>query len=578
MRATLRRAAASAWAVQLLPAVAVGLALRLYLLPDQILLDDEWHALNFVLSKSLPSVSMRHGLGANCIPQNIYSYLLLHSAGWSEMLLRLPSLVCSALALAILPFMVQRIWGGRVAVIFAYLLAISPCVIFYSRLCRPYAAVLFFGMFSLLSLFRWLREDKLSHMLGYAVAAFMTVYLHLYAALFVVTPLLCLFGLRLLKRLGQVRTTLPSTLRLSQAAAIIVVLAALLIAPANIVNPWWMAVSGYSGATWQTWRDFWSLLSGTHWGALQLIFAALVLPGFFFVLRDDRVIGGLLLTCVLAFVLRVCTSSQEGIDVAIQIARYGIILFPIAFLLAAVSLARLLERLSSRLPKGEGPVIAALVPAVVAALFLGFGPLRGIYRRPNNFTNQSAFQYSYEPTDWSVTRERGFYKGKGLTMKKTDVPEVYFKLASASGIAGIIEYPMMLGDHFNQYYYYQVFHRKRTAIGYMPNGQFEPLPSKDDFIYGNVSLDYIFRRMPSVPEGSMHFRNLVALNDTRRLRASFSQWLIIVHNNIWIESLPGLHLPDTGPDAGMEAIARFLAEQGHRMVYKDAKLTILQVP
>ena len=52
-----------------LPA-ALGIFLRLFALPGQVLVDDEWHSLNFVLGKSFFSVLTTHGLGANCIPQN----------------------------------------------------------------------------------------------------------------------------------------------------------------------------------------------------------------------------------------------------------------------------------------------------------------------------------------------------------------------------------------------------------------------------------------------------------------------------------------------------------------------------
>ena len=112
------------------PALLIGLVFRLYGLPQQIRLDDEWHSLNFVLDKSLREVLTTHGLGANCIPQNFINWLLLRTIGWSEISLFLPSALCGLAGLLVFPRLVGRLAGRTAALFFAYLFALSPCVIF----------------------------------------------------------------------------------------------------------------------------------------------------------------------------------------------------------------------------------------------------------------------------------------------------------------------------------------------------------------------------------------------------------------------------------------------------------------
>ena len=81
-------------------AFVVGLALRCYLLSDQIFADDEWHGFYFALGKS-PGWLLTHFSipGATCIPLNFYIWVLGQTTGWSETLLRLPSLLSGLLLL-----------------------------------------------------------------------------------------------------------------------------------------------------------------------------------------------------------------------------------------------------------------------------------------------------------------------------------------------------------------------------------------------------------------------------------------------------------------------------------------------
>ena len=63
------------WLVACCLFALTGMALRLASWSSQTLLDDEWHALNFVFTRSLRDVFLQQGLGANSIPVNVYCWL-----------------------------------------------------------------------------------------------------------------------------------------------------------------------------------------------------------------------------------------------------------------------------------------------------------------------------------------------------------------------------------------------------------------------------------------------------------------------------------------------------------------------
>ncbi|MGO8930197.1 MAG: hypothetical protein ACLQU3_25285 [Limisphaerales bacterium] len=564
------------WLLAFAGAVAVGIALRLWALPDQILLDDEWHSLNFVIDKSFSQVFAGQGLGANCIPQNLYNWLLLHSVGWSETLLRLPSVLCGIAALVLFPLLCLRISGPAASLTFAWLLAVSPCVIFYSRLCRPYSMVLFFGFLSILSLVAWLRRDRLLYMLAYAAFGFLAIYYHLYAAIPVLTPLACLFVFSLSpqpvrERLAR-NSRLPPVRAMVLPGLIISGLALLFIVPANIGNPWWQDVQGVDRFTVRTFLNFLSLLSGTRFPELILAFAALSCLGLFFLLRSDTVFGILALAIIVVFFAFVALSTQRGMHAAIQIARYGITLFPLSFLLAAIGLNGLFGNKGSFTLRRPWQLLASAL--FIAALFF-LGPLRETYARPNNYTNQDAFQDSYKPFDWSLSRIRDLRSRP--QMNKNDIPALYFDQSVMSAAAGIIEYPQFIGDTCNLYYFYQHYHKKPVAAGYVPEFRFAQLQSKDDFVYQNTPFDYVLSRAAAKRPGKLRFKNMVPITDLLYMNVHFRDWLVVVHKDLIAEMFPGEQVSRGEAYQRSAILAGFLKKNIGEPVFEDNKTVVWRI-
>jgi len=105
-------------------------------------------------------------------------------------MLRTPSLVAGISALAILPMLVKRVWGPPVACVNAALLAVSPVLVFYSRIMRPYAPVMLLATSSVLLTLAWLKEGRRRGFLLSALCGSLAVCNHLYTAIPVGVPLL----------------------------------------------------------------------------------------------------------------------------------------------------------------------------------------------------------------------------------------------------------------------------------------------------------------------------------------------------------------------------------------------------
>src|SRR5690348_11039314 len=96
--------------VALALALVTGIFLRSYLLPDQVLIDDEWHGFFYAIGKS-PLWLLTHFSvpGATCIPLNFYTWLLGATVGWTETWLRLPSWIFGVLCVLVCPLLARKI-------------------------------------------------------------------------------------------------------------------------------------------------------------------------------------------------------------------------------------------------------------------------------------------------------------------------------------------------------------------------------------------------------------------------------------------------------------------------------------
>jgi 4-amino-4-deoxy-L-arabinose transferase-like glycosyltransferase len=519
--------------------VLLGALLRLWNLPSQVLLDDEWHALNFVIGKSFTDMFVQQGMGANSIPVNIYTWLVLHTVGWSELLLRVPSVLAGIATVAVLPLLARRLWGGTVAMIAAALLAVAPTLIFYSRVARPYGPVMLFGAAATLLTLLWVRSGRRRDLLLAALTGSVAIYYHLYATIPVGIPLGLCFLCALYRPTARLLASSTPVRDLLIAGGVLAAIVGVAVVIPNLLHPWWMSggIHGKDYATLKTGRDLLSLIAGSPQPFCFLLVGGLAVGGVLLLIIRTRLEGMLFIAPFILFAIIAMKTSQEGSQAAIQVARYGITLVALWYLTVAIAV----ERLLGGLLRSSGPGRHWLGRAVLCLAWLPFlltSPLWEIYRLPNNFMNHSAFQYHYEPHTWERSRERDL--AAGYSMRQQDIPRYYFSDRIKS-VAGIIEYPMMIGDHFNLYHYYQHFHQRPVRVGYFPNvangWQY------DKFVRGNVPVDDVISRLSPQLQSACDWRAMVDITDLANMRQHFGGWLLILHRNPMAEAFP--HIIDS---------------------------------
>jgi len=506
--------------------ILAGVFLRCYLISDQILLDDEWHSLDFVPGRTLSHLALHWGTGANSIPLNLYFLLLLRSYGWSEILLRLPSLLAGVLSLYILPALVRRVAGSATALLFGVLLAISPFLVYIARFARPYSVVCLLTFVSLLALYFWSTCGKPAHAVVYVLLSGLSVYFHLFAVIAVVAPLGFLLLAALIPVLrrwawGDERTP-PRTGHIVGLTGGLVAVVCVLVLPPLVLSRF-PQVPTSDRANLETLAGFSTLLSGTGSSLLTGLFIVLCFYGLYLLFTTRFLLGGMAGSVLLSYFLAFLITEHYGIQIPLVLSRYAIALFPIGILLAAVG-ARGLIASSGK----ARTIVTAAVALFVCALFVS-GPLPSTYDAPNNFTNHSAFQESYEKKRWDRSYRSDFLPE--LSVHKSGIPRFYGCLANASGVDEIIEFPMYVGNHVNLLYYYQHFHGKRVRVGYSL-GFGQQSPSRG-LIYGNRFIDMPLSRVRD--RTKLRFDNLVDTADVEALTRGEPRY-IVLHKNFFNEA------------------------------------------
>jgi hypothetical protein len=436
-------------------AFLVGLLLRCYLLADQVFADDEWHGFYFALGKS-PGWLLTHFSipGATCMPLNFYIWLLGHTVGWSEMLLRLPSLVCGVLLL-LCPVLAHRFIGTRRTVLLAFLLAVSPVLIFYSRICRPYSAVAFLGFAAVLLAARWQQAGSRKSAALFVIMGVLAIYFHLFAVVTVAAPFLAAFTtLAWRRRRGAKESPVagPTFTQWLWAGAIIACLSAVLVLPALIhsMQTTFFSValkgsfeaSGFAGMSW--------LISGTGQPAVAALFWLAVVGGAAEQCRRNPWLGWMLISLFPLHLLALVLSHPDGAHSAIVLTRYCIPLAPVCLFFAACGIQWALEAIAAKATLQ--PVLQTIIGLVfVGALFIS-GPLPQCYVAPNNFTSHGAYQHRYRIIDWGWS----FFSDlippdwrPGAVIVVDEVSPFYQTLGKEAGGRPIVEYPMVIGDAFN---------------------------------------------------------------------------------------------------------------------------------
>lgn len=358
----------------LVPPLLAAALLRIWGLAGQVVLGDELHPIRSVVLHDLGTILTSYRAADPCIPLTAFlEVATLAGLPLTEVLLRLPALLAGIATVVVLPLAVLPAVGRRRALLFAWFLALSPSLVFYSRIGRPYAIIVLLGLLASAAFWRFWDGGGARWGALYALLGATAAWFHLLAAPAVAAPLAWAVGDVLTRR---VRGRRPPERRRglgSLAAAG----AGLALGFAAFLVPAWPSFQAVVGAKVAGGRPGVGTLAGalvlqagTPSPPLVVAFWVLTLLGGMVLLRERprlAVYGTVVLA--LQWFAVVAVLQPTGSEHIVVIERYALVVFPLVLLAAVAGLDRLWTAGAGR-PARRWAARGAAV-AVVAGLVAG---------------------------------------------------------------------------------------------------------------------------------------------------------------------------------------------------------------
>jgi len=419
-------------------AIALGTALRGFRLLDQAPVDDEWHAIHRVLGMDYGEIATSFGLVDHCIPLTLYLKLAAETIGVGDVVFRLPSFVAGVASLVVLPALVRRHVETRSVHLFAWLVAISPLLIVYTRTARPYAIAVLFSILALAALERWWQEDAPPRALAYGVWAALACWFLPVVAPFVAAPLLVLAIATMRSEGGSARALVD---RLAPPALAFGIFAALLLLPPLLSHP--EAVTAKLGGERPDLAGMGRaarFLVGASSPWVTGLFAVLAVVGAFGLSRGAPRFAALILSASGLQVAALAAIAPEYGWLGIVNARYLLPALPVFLLCVAVGTSH----------SALGRSSPALASVALCALLLA-----------NSHLTTTLFDTQrWLPNRWIAEME-------GTPARATRVPAFYRELAlEPPGSVRLVESPWYYSLWNNLLPFYEQVHRQEVRVGF----------------------------------------------------------------------------------------------------------------
>ena len=345
----------------LLLAVAVGVTLRLWNLGAQVMAGDELHAVRAALERPVSGILFVYQSPDNCIPLTLFDRLVLEAGGrLGEWIVRMPALLAGLALLVLGPWWAWRRLGPGTAAVFAALLAISPALVFYSRIARPYAPAALLGFLTVAAFDAWQRRPGSGPAAAYVAFASLALWFHLGSGPLVVAPLV-VGGIAVVLRRGRGTAAL-----LGLAGAIAVAFLALLL-PARATL---LALVSEKHETFALvpgeGAEVAALLAGVRFTSVAVGFWLLVAIGIARLGRRDRWLAALAVAALGGQLTGIALLAPMGLQSPVILDRYLMPALPWALVLVAEALGAPWPDRWRRLQPG--------VAVLAVAMLLSLGP------------------------------------------------------------------------------------------------------------------------------------------------------------------------------------------------------------
>jgi len=389
------------------PAFAVGVLVRLWNIENQIVGGDELHAVRRSLTMPLSEILVTYHESDNCLPLTaIYRMWIDSGRPLTEMVLRVPVLLSGFALLLLAPWAVTRKFGARTGVVLAWLLAISPLLINYSRTVRSYMPSVTLACLAVVAFMTWWRGGGRAWVLVYVLIAALAVYFHPLVASFVLAPGVFAALDLWFRREADER---PSFAALIGAGLGLAIALASFIVPA-LPSLRALLDDKVGSGTIETLDPghVLQLMAGTHGFGFVPVWLVVVY-GWQRLLRKDTGLAYLGLLLIAAQLVGLAVLRPTMVERGLVLTRYILVLLPLVLFWAALGLEGILEAVGARLGQRAAGVAGGLA---VCALVLA-GPLTNRQLWTTSFTNHNDYvDFTVPVTELEKKQLPAFYRGE----------------------------------------------------------------------------------------------------------------------------------------------------------------------
>lgn len=472
-------------------AFALAAALRVHGLGQQVLLDDEWHAINVLLASGYADIFLHYHLADNCIPLTLLYKAMAGAVGLTEERMRALQVACGLGVVALAPWLAWRATRDLPATaLYAVLLAAAPFLVLYSRIARPYPVATLLAIGALAVLWRWRGMRTLAAAAAFATLTALAAWFHLLYVLPSAAALLFVLGEDARRRdWGRLSGSVGLTLA-SAVATLALVGPPLLMDLGRLVDK----VAQQRRPDLLTLERMASLFAGgaPEWALVPLL--AVAAYGAWVLARRDLALGLFLVWVGFLPLAIVFALGSEFTFLGHTIGRYVFVLQAIfLFWIAQGTVA-----LAGLVPWRGAPAAAA---GLAAAAYLACTPTIGQVRTLGPWYAHIYNTLDYDPEyNFAQHQYRGF-----------PVPSFYRRLGLLPPRSvTIIEAPFNAGAPENRFAYFAAVHRQRERMGFLHD------LCLDGPRVGEVPDDPRFR-----------FRNFVFLGNFHAVAGSGARYLVL---------------------------------------------------
>ncbi len=416
----------------------LGLVPRLWNLQAQVMSDDEMHSVRAAVSLPVSDILVTYQPVDTCIPLTaLWRAVLDIGAHPNEMMLRLPAILSGALLLLVAPWWAARRIGRGTALALPALLALSPELVFYSRIARSYAPIVLLGFGAVAAFEAWWRRPSWPMGTLYVALAALAVWFHLGAATFVVAPFLFALG-DLLARRDRQRLRPLIWLGLATGLAFL----AFLVPTQESLLALILEKHGKAGLNAAAVLDVLRLQAGSAHPAVAILFWLVTVLGFVRFVRLDRRLALYTATVVLGHLAGLLLLAPAGHEIALVFQRYLLVALPWILLGPAVALGQSWSTAGRRVQPAVGAAVLLLLAAA--------GPFTGPEIRRSSFAHHNDYIGFHAPRP---------------KLRPRQIPRFYRRLAQSAARGAVLEFPWVPVWRVNRsFYLYQEVHGRDLVV------------------------------------------------------------------------------------------------------------------